>query len=54
MEAIRQARHVEVLQQTDADPAHAQVRSELRRMDWQMILTALMSGITAPATSISA
>jgi hypothetical protein len=35
MEAVHQARHVEVQQQTDVDPAHAQVRSELHSMDSQ-------------------
>ena len=35
METIHQAWYVEVQQQTDADPAHAQVRSELHSMDWQ-------------------
>ena len=35
MEAVHQARRVEVQQQTDVDPARAQVRSELHRTDWQ-------------------
>ena len=35
MKAIHQAWHVEVQQQTNVDPAHAQVRSELHLMDWQ-------------------
>ena len=30
-----QAWHVEVQQQADMDPAHAQERSEIHRIDWQ-------------------
>jgi len=35
IEAVRQAWHVVVQQQTDVDTAHAQVRSELHSMDWR-------------------
>jgi hypothetical protein len=35
MKAIHQASHVEVQQQTDAYPAHVQVRSKLHPVDWQ-------------------